>query len=226
MIKSLQMGRGLAALAVVAYHLSSMFGDARHGASPVFSRLTAQGSLGVDFFFVLSGFIIVFAHSRDIGRPEQLGSYLFKRFVRIYPMYWLFTALVILGAVFTGGVSHVPKTLGDIATTISLVRFTHADMPITPAWTLCREILFYTFFAGLILNRIVGAMVLGLWFLAVAATFRYVPHGQWSFTNDVLSAENLSFVFGVTAHRVGKKGLRGGRVDDSNCLWPRPRFMS
>lgn len=35
---------------------------------------------------------------------------------------------------------------------------------------------------------------------------------------------NLEANFKVTAHRVGRKGLRCARVDDSNCPWHHPRF--
>ena len=71
-LASLQAGRALAALAVVAFHLSIMMGEDRYGGVPVFGAATRYGYLGVDYFFVLSGFIIAHVHGRDIGRPERL----------------------------------------------------------------------------------------------------------------------------------------------------------
>ena len=69
MLKCLQAGRALAALAVVAFHLSTAFSDPRYGSHSIGQAFTRHGNLGVDFFFVLSGFIILNAHARDIGRP-------------------------------------------------------------------------------------------------------------------------------------------------------------
>jgi len=103
MLKSLQMARGIAALAVTLFHTSGMFADPRYGFERPFWWLTERGDLGVDFFFVLSGFIIMLAHRADVGRPREVGNYAFKRAVRIYPMYWLFTLLIVVGAVATSG---------------------------------------------------------------------------------------------------------------------------
>ena len=43
----------------------------------------------VDFFFVLSGFIITYIHLRDLRQRTNLGSFLLKRFNRIYPVFWI-----------------------------------------------------------------------------------------------------------------------------------------
>ena len=66
------MGRGLAALAVTLFHTSGMYADPRFDLAPPFWNVTHRGDLGVDFFFVLSGFIILHAHRVDLGRPGQL----------------------------------------------------------------------------------------------------------------------------------------------------------
>ena len=58
------------------------------------------GHAGVDLFFVISGFIILFVHYDDIGRPERVGRYLGRRLSRIMPAYWValtFTIVLSLG---------------------------------------------------------------------------------------------------------------------------------
>jgi exopolysaccharide production protein ExoZ len=82
-IQSLQAFRGFAALAVLFYHCAQR-GDIH---SP-FLQLPLMGYLGVDFFFVLSGFIIMYAHMRDPRTFTAVKTYLFKRITRIYPAYW------------------------------------------------------------------------------------------------------------------------------------------
>ena len=49
------------------------------------AHLFAFGNAGVDFFFVLSGFIIYYVHHSDINQPNRVGRYLFRRFTLHLP---------------------------------------------------------------------------------------------------------------------------------------------
>src|SRR5947209_3437989 len=89
---SLQVGRGFAALIVILFH-------ARLIATKIaplsrFEQIFSFGSSGVDFFFVLSGFLICYVHLNDIGHPTSLWRYVRKRFTRIYPPYWVLCGLL------------------------------------------------------------------------------------------------------------------------------------
>lgn len=200
MFRSLQMARGIAALAVTLFHTSGMFADPRYGFARPFWSVAERGDLGVDFFFVLSGFIIMTAHREHIGQRRLAGDYAFKRFARIFPMYWLFTVLVVLGAVLTGGITVLPTRFADVGSVMTLVRFTDVATPLSVAWTLFHELLFYAFFGLLILNRQLGIAAMALWFGTVAVNFYYPPFGEWSFLNTLLSAHNLSFLLGIGAY--------------------------
>lgn len=160
-LRSLQQGRGLAAMAVVAFHLSLLLGSSRYLNDAVFLNFTHRGNLGVDFFFVLSGFIIVFAHHKDINQPERAPEYLLKRFTRLFPVYWLYTAIFCgLVALGFGSASIVPENFSNWVSTIFLIRLDSFELPITPAWTLIHELAFYLIFATLILNRTFGIIIL------------------------------------------------------------------
>src|SRR4051812_5118943 len=85
---SLQALRGVACLMVVCYHAAA----AERGYGLSFSPLRPAlwvGFGGVDVFFVLSGFIIATIGRPDLGRPDRLPTYLFRRFWRVFPTYWL-----------------------------------------------------------------------------------------------------------------------------------------
>lgn len=75
--------RGVAALGVVVFHL---------GQVKLAPALVPHGYLAVDFFFVLSGFVVAHAYEEALRGPLSLGSFALRRAIRLYP-------LAILGAV-------------------------------------------------------------------------------------------------------------------------------
>src|SRR5579871_6566002 len=93
-LDSLQAVRAAASLLVVFYHAQSVL-EIHYGFT-AFGGMFANGNKGVDLFFVLSGFIMVYIHAGDIGRAERLGHYAFARFTRIYPMVWVVSILALL----------------------------------------------------------------------------------------------------------------------------------
>ena len=85
----IQAGRGIAAMMVVLFHIGASFAAQKYFHEPLFAQIFRFGSSGVEFFFVLSGFIIYFAHRKDFSQPQRLGRFLLRRALRLYPTYWL-----------------------------------------------------------------------------------------------------------------------------------------
>lgn len=136
-LKSIQILRGFAATAVLLYHLDIQW-------QQFFNRRIINfeyGELGVDFFFALSGFIITYVHFNDIGRPVNVKYFLAKRFIRIFPFYWLamIAAVAIDPGKFGGWVLFIKNLL--------LFRLPIAGMVLGVAWSLTYEIVFYFLFA-------------------------------------------------------------------------------
>ena len=73
-------------------HATGLSYSSRPDAGLPFGGLFLFAHAGVDFFFVLSGFIIYRVHRGDIGSPHRLSRYAWRRFVRIYPTYWIILA--------------------------------------------------------------------------------------------------------------------------------------
>ena len=168
--------RGLAALAVVFFHAQQFL-----GAKP----LLPSAYLAVDFFFMLSGFIIAFAYEHKLN-----GSWTFRRFAvtrifRLYPLYILGCAIV-LAVQLAEGMGALPglwriKWAGLSA--LAAVIFAPFHSPIVgwtlfplnpPAWSL---------FVELLINAAYGAVLFRLQnrTLAVLAVGFLVPLG-WSLT--------------------------------------------
>lgn len=204
MYRSLQTCRAAAAILVVLFHLGPTLAADKYFGWPVLIRPFLFGHAGVDFFFVLSGFIIYYVHRQDIGHPGRLKTYLLKRAVRIYPIYWIlflvaFTAHLLVPSL-PGTVPHDPlvviKSMFLIPQDIRAVGGTGAPVLIV-AWSLQYEVIFYLGFALLILNRALGA---GVWIALLAAHFLLPKDVTYPF--DFLQKDwLLFFLLGAgTAH--------------------------
>jgi len=92
-LDSVQILRGVAALAVVIHHACQMVAD--NGSRPAFlnslGHLPEVGAAGVDIFFVISGFIMVYVPRRAFGQPGAATEFWRRRILRIVPLYWIYT---------------------------------------------------------------------------------------------------------------------------------------
>lgn len=215
MLQYLQMCRGLAALAVCLFHASGIFNDPRFGSHLVLADYTRLGYVGVDFFFALSGFIILFAHQADINRPSALKAYALKRFIRIYPLYWVVYVCILVMAFVSGGESTPPSTFGDTATSTLLLKFTSYSSPVHPAWTLFHEVFFYLLFALSIWRKRVGTIALIVWaaVLIFPAVLAPLPAFLKPLVALVTAPVNICFFGGMGAFLLYKRyGLVAGAV--------------
>jgi peptidoglycan/LPS O-acetylase OafA/YrhL len=106
---SLEVGRGIAALAVVMHHAgqaSDAFTSSDYGG------LFHWGMYGVDFFFVLSGFIIYHVHQKDRLDASAAPSFLIKRLRRIYIPYLPVTIVLIAAYLALPGLSEGNREWG------------------------------------------------------------------------------------------------------------------
>ena len=205
-ITTLQLFRGVAALLVVFYH-ATVYSQEQLGYS-FLGGLFLFGYTGVDFFFVLSGFIIYYIHAADIGDPSRLRPYLTKRLARIFPTYWIVTAikLALIVVVPTIAKSY-ERDLAVIVKSILLVPQTNLPL-IGAAWTLSYELLFYILFGLAIL--VGSAWAYRLVWVWVAATVIYTSAKLlWPTLPDslllqfLLNERNLEFCLGcLSAHFV------------------------
>ncbi|MEZ0483583.1 acyltransferase family protein [Fibrella aquatica] len=153
-LQTIQAVRGVAALTVVAFHLTQ-FVDGKYGEALWFG-LFERGFAGVDLFFVISGFVIVYTSQAYIGRPDTLRTYLTKRAIRVYPIYWLTIALMTLLMAISlwlrpDGVGKVIADRWPGLDTILLTPHHHALNIVS--WSLSHELFFYLLFACLIVSR-------------------------------------------------------------------------
>ncbi len=155
-LASIQFLRALAAIMVLYEHSV----DIQAGFGPSFQKtlfLTLHsGAMGVDIFFVISGFIITWSAGKWAGGREG-RRFLSHRFVRLVPLYWIATLIF-----FILQAHHMHKTgslpsVAVIVKTITLLPVIDRAHFITPlmslSWTLSFEWLFYLLiFAVIVLS--------------------------------------------------------------------------
>lgn len=196
--RSIQALRALAALGVVAYHTNGLVMGA--GWLPhFFHAASLYGEIGVDIFFVISGFVIAtVTHELPTGFASA-RSFIAARLARVVPLYWVLTALFIALVVFAPqALVNVPLSVGHtIASLLFIPAFNHAgkiEPDLYVGWTLQYEMWFYLIFAVALCflrRRILGV---GLFLVATCLLNRLpVPGAAFAtYTNPLV----LEFVFG------------------------------
>ena len=182
-IASVQILRGIAALTVA-------FGHIQHDAKVQSLKLAGASkpagafetvhwlpwNAGVDLFFVISGFVMVYASERLFARSGAAGEFLGRRIARIAPLYWMLTALYLL--ILLRGSWSEARALPSLADVAASFAFWPTDAfgdgaprPILIlGWTLNYEMFFYALFAlfiGLARERAVLCVALALGGLVV-----------------------------------------------------------
>jgi peptidoglycan/LPS O-acetylase OafA/YrhL len=201
----IQMLRGVAASLVVFAH----FADIPAHSWVKSNGLSQLGTSGVDLFFVISGFIMVYTTGGRAGGREAL-QFLLKRGRRIYPLYWFWTTVLLV--LWLAGValsSHLfPAAYIFCSYALFPSHLSGVADPFRPlliqGWTLSFEMLFYLVFAASIL---IGLKRLSrLAFLAASFTLLYLAGKPLPPNNGlkylVSNSIVVEFLFGVLVAEV------------------------
>ena len=199
-INSIQFLRGFAALAVVIHHTG---GYVKRYYEPhlLLGDYFSIGFAGVDLFFVISGFIIHFTSKNYLNNPSKLKEYLSKRFVRVYPIYWIVTTLLFTLGWLVTNVLHknvfsigYPHTIIAYLQTYSLFPLHFAINPVT--WTLSYEIFFYVIFAMLIISKRLIFIPLLILLGSFYNIFISQSGSELTYFNFIFSGYNFEFALG------------------------------
>lgn len=188
-IQSIQFLRFVAATLVVLFHSHLAISNRLSPDSAVQADLYlfGFGAVGVHIFFVISGYIMVLTNSRP-DRPFSAKQFYKKRFIRIYPIYWLIAALYLVINTVMGS----PYELTPYSLISSLLLLPdHAPLIIGPAWTLAFEMYFYLIFGiAMIFGLVRGLILLSIFFtLSMAFGLMVRPTNEFValITNNLLA---------------------------------------
>jgi peptidoglycan/LPS O-acetylase OafA/YrhL len=160
----LQVLRGIAAIMVVLCHLS-LWETKAFGSNIIAPFFLKSGEAGVDVFFIISGFIMVFITAKTFQDILDWSSFLYRRFTRIFPPYWIVSgALLLLWLRHPELYNNFYHNRMDIAR--SFLLFPQSFLPLeSVGWSLIHELYFYIVVSFLFFCRpsfrIVGVVI---WF--------------------------------------------------------------
>lgn len=149
-IASIQILRALAALCVAIGHAQVFLSiAAEHAGRPFVWCYILPWAAGVDLFFVVSGFIMVWSSEKLFGQTGAAQTFSIRRIARIVPLYWTLMAVVLLLNNLRG---KEPLDPAAIATSFLFIPWEAAGpgvyRPIIElGWTLNYEMFFYALFA-------------------------------------------------------------------------------
>lgn len=215
MYRSLQAGRAAAALLVCLYHVLGCVSNAKYFNMPWATAPFSWGMLAVEYFFVLSGFILFTVHQADLFKPDRFIPYAIKRIIRIYPTYILIFLGVLIPALLIPSLrSTIPTDPAVLLARIALFpRSLMASQPeespsnvITVSWSLEYEVFFYSLFGLMLLGRS-GAIFLGL-LMAWAFGSRLFGFPLPRFGTFLAGPNTITFAVGMVAAAVHGTGFR------------------
>lgn len=236
-LQSIQALRGIAALLVVMVHGAAferiLISENGLAEAPLIGGLFLNGYGGVDLFFVISGFIMVWVTQRAVPGVATSADFLFARFLRVYPMWWMAAGLMlayalnvqILSTLATGEIVEEPIRYSTSYLLKSFFLLPQLEFPVLAVgWTLIHEIYFYAVFAVLLLLPRTflhwGLLVWGG--LVVASSFAGLPAPTAeNFLTLAVHPMTMEFIFGAIAGLVVTSGIRwrGGFMTLFASLW-------
>ncbi|MBA5628918.1 acyltransferase family protein [Moheibacter lacus] len=200
----LQVYRGIAALLVVIHHTYTSFSYFKGLNFPPLEFIASIGKYGVDFFFVLSGFIIAFTTFRFRDNPNFLKKYTFNRIIRIYiPYLPISIGMLILYAIIPG----FSDSNRSISLLTSLTLIPNGNPALSVAWTLVFEMFFYLVYGLNFFSKKLWYGFLTLWICSIIGVNIFDVDAKGAFANLVFNMYNLEFIFGVFVAYVVKSQI-------------------
>jgi exopolysaccharide production protein ExoZ len=149
---TVQALRAVAAGSVALHHTLTML---NHTAGYTFG-FPSNGAAGVDLFFLISGFVMVYTHFNDFAEPGAAASFARRRVIRIVPLYWAATTvtvvlLIVAPRLFSSISLNWPNVIFSYLFLLSPNSLGTIGAVTQTGWTLCFEAYFYLVFAVLLI---------------------------------------------------------------------------
>ncbi len=182
-ILSIQYLRGIAACMVMFFHFNLTNQAEFVGVQNTIHEIGKRGYIGVEIFFCISGFVLLFALIKAKYEVKDFGNFFLRRVVRIEPPY-IIAVLLIVALNLLRNSTQTSNNV-DLSITNILMHFGYINMFtgkwLSPVfWTLGIEFTFYIFiglsFSMVVKNSLTRAIVFGLFFISTFFTdWHFLP---------------------------------------------------
>jgi exopolysaccharide production protein ExoZ len=146
----------------------------------ILDHIFNNGVMGVDLFFIISGFIMVYITQNNDGSWDYLKKFFIKRLIRIWPVYVILTLFIAIPSFDFEGLYKL---------FLAFIFYPNDYPPLKVGWTLNYEMYFYLIFGLSLLGK--GAR----WWLfstIIFATLIYLPH---LYANHISFSVNSNYNF-------------------------------
>jgi exopolysaccharide production protein ExoZ len=202
MISNIQMLRALAAI-IVFFHHSLPHYVAINGKLSIFKAIAEWGFVGVDIFFIISGFVICHTTIRKERKIQNVSNFIKHRLFRIYLGYWPFFIISFLSTSL-----FIPAKLGgiNIMGSFFLLDSNMSNLLLPVTWSLTYELYFYVIFTFLFAFqektvRIIIPVTLAL----LIARAILIPIDKASILSFLLSPYLIEFFAGAFLYTIYQK---------------------
>jgi peptidoglycan/LPS O-acetylase OafA/YrhL len=197
-----------AALAVVSYHYTAFdsgvrrsWGDHPAAEFPLLSGVTSYGWLGVELFFLISGFVICMScWGRDTG------AFFRSRVTRLFPAYWAAVAVTFVVSRLWWG-QYQKTSLTDAALNLTMLQEPLGGAAVDGVyWTLWSEAMFYLLFAVVVWRGLTLHRVTAFCYLWLVASVLAVPAKLPLLTLIVQPGWAPYFIAGIALYLIHRFG--------------------
>ena len=193
MLNNIQFLRGFAAFLVAIYHALPRF-KAMDLHSSIFEGIAQFGYIGVDVFFVISGFVMALTSAKKVQSPQSSWLFMKKRFLRIYLGYW---PIFFLTLFYFSAIDSDILVNKKLLQSFFLVNANMFDLLIAPAWSLTYELYFYVIVAVLLFSKKIKPLaVFGLILILVVFKSFIIDLGANRVIDFFFSTLLLEFISG------------------------------
>ncbi|MCB2096760.1 MAG: acyltransferase, partial [Parvularculaceae bacterium] len=195
-LENIQALRGAAALMVLAAHVKEAESD-YGGVGALLPHNLYMGVVGVDLFFLISGFVMTHVALSGARNVKAGRRFLYNRAARIYPAYW--AATLVLMVLYAGKLALFDEATPFPNPVATFLLTPSPYYPLLPVgWTLVHEMYFYAVFTLFIFwNGVRLPLFLAVWAGVVIASLALGAFGANAWTKVVFNPLTFEFMVGA-----------------------------